>query len=1094
SVKGIDDRARAVAKERARQKGVTLGDFINDMLLQGHSEAGPRDLQQRLQDEIGEPSALDRLTRKLEAVEARSTLAITGIDQSVLGLIARLENAEASTSVMASEVDGMVDELRLTQEALRDKISALEADDTAVRNLESMRALEDALGKLANHVYEEGQLAQEETSAIKGRVEAGFSELTDRVDNMDLKVERTLSEAAERIEKSVEQAELRTEGTVRHVSERLSAIETSVASRLEKVGNMGGRVDAVEADVSGALTSMEATLVRIQDRLNRAESTTDAALMGLEQSFISLDERLSKVADDADPRKTDQMRAEIEARFEALANDLRDSVSAARSDLANQIEAAATGENPELMGRIETTIETLKQRLVTGEERSSRAVEAISQQMSRLSTGLDQRLSSIEAQEETVLTKVSDQITGVAETFEKRIEESEGRSAVAIEQVGEQVATAVNRLQAKQETALADLKNEMAASSQRSEARLSNALSNVSDRLRQIQQQTVEHVSPVQKAMASLAARLEAVEDFTSPPGTPIQPAPSFETPTPQSLEVEPFEAFEPEVVTTEAAEDEGVQDFMSDLQSFDTDASEDMPFEPASEGSETDTDADYTPSEPHAYIAELPEDSFDEDDPFAELGGWDEADSELRDTEVFSAGDEEFVAEAPFEPAAEHLEETPAPLPVDEEATDYLSRARRAAIAASSDQTNAKKPSKKKDKAARKKSKSDDKAIAKGVSARQSGKGGSSKLPIIAAASVLAIAAAGGGAYISLRGKQAAGPVTPMAVAPTAQANATETPATSEAEALDDMLFETETASTEPPSASLNALKPVGVAEAETTQIKATPLPKIPPALTLERAAKEGNPVAQYLYGEQRLSARDYVTGPDFIKRAASQGLSAAQYRLAKLHEEGLGVPRDMTAARDWTRKAARGGNIKAMHDLAVFYADGEGGSQSYAGAAKWFRQAADFGLVDSQYNLAVLHEEGLGVSPSAEEALFWYEVALRGGDGGAKAEIDRLRQNVPLTVAQATAQRAESWTKSTPPAAANGVFTTQNWGMGGRDQVVAIQTVLNGLGYEAGTPDGIAGAGTRTAIRAFQADHGLATTGEIDVGLIEALNSKVG
>ncbi|MEL7230959.1 MAG: hypothetical protein AAGJ85_00440, partial [Pseudomonadota bacterium] len=271
SVKGIDDRARAVAKERARQKGVTLGDFINDMLLQGHSEAGPRDLQQRLQDEIGETSALDRLTRKLEAVEARSTLAITGIDQSVLGLIARLENAEASTSAVASEVDGMVDELRLTQEALRDKITALEADDTGQRNLDSMRALEDALGKLANHVYEEGQLAQEETSAIKGRVEAGFSELTERVDNMDHKVERTLSEAAERIEKSVEQAELRTEGTVRHVSERLSAIETSVASRLEKVGNMGGRVDAVEADVSGALTSMEATLVRIQDRLNRAE-------------------------------------------------------------------------------------------------------------------------------------------------------------------------------------------------------------------------------------------------------------------------------------------------------------------------------------------------------------------------------------------------------------------------------------------------------------------------------------------------------------------------------------------------------------------------------------------------------------------------------------------------------------------------------------------------------------------------------------------------------------------------------------------------------------------------------------------------------
>ncbi|MEM1037372.1 MAG: peptidoglycan-binding protein [Pseudomonadota bacterium] len=1105
SVKGIDNRARAVAKERAREQGVTLGDYINDMLLKGHSEAGPRDLQQRLYNEVGEQSALDQLSRKLEAIEARSTLAITGIDQSVLGLIARLENAEVSTSAVASEVDGMVDELRQTQETLRDKITVLESDDRAERNLESMRALEDALGKLADHVYEEGKLVQDQTGAITHRVETGFSDLSDRVDDMELKVESTLSEAAKRIEKSVEQAELRTEGTVRHVSERLSAIETSVASRLESVGDMGGRVDAVEADVSGALTSMDATLARIQERLNRAETTTDAALMGLERSFVSLDEQLTKVAEDADPQKIEDLRQHFESRFETLANDLRESVANARTQLANQIEAAATGENPELMGRIETTIDTLKKRLVTGEERSDRAVEAISQQMSRLSAGLDQRLQSMEAQEQAVLDKVSDQITGVAQSFEKRIEESEGRSAAAIEQVGDQVATAVNRMQAKQESALADLKTEMAESSKRSEVRLSNALSNVSDRLRQIQQQTVDHVSPVQKAMASLAARLEAVEDFTSPPGTPVQPAPQFAVPEPQSLEIEPFEAFEAETESTaeptfETHEPEPqapVQDFMSDLQSFDTDDVDDMSFEPQTDTIETgsEADADYAPSEAHAYVAELPEDEFDADDPFAVLGGWDDPDTELRDTEVFNADmpeTAEFDVDEPFVPEGEDTAHADTALPVDNEATDYLKRAREAAIAASTDPAATKKSSRK-DKSKRK-AKSQDKAVAKGISARQSGRGSSSKLPIIAAASVLAIAAAGGGAYISLRGKQSPGPSPSIATLPTAQVSAPTLTEAETTEALDDMLFESDGETTEAPSASLNALKPVGIDEPQAVEVAAPVLPKIPAALTLERAAQEGNPVAQYLHGEARLADRDYVAGPDMIKRAASQGLSAAQYRLAKLHEEGLGVPRDMTAARSWTEKAAQGGNVKAMHDLAVFFADGEGGPQSYAGAAKWFRQAADFGLIDSQYNLAVLHEEGLGVSPSAQEALFWYEVALRGGDAGAKPEIDRLRQTVALSVAQSVAQRADSWTKSTPAAAANGTFTTRSWGYGARDQVFAIQTVLNGLGYEAGTPDGIAGAGTRTAIRGFQADNGLATTGEIDDRLIEALNAKIG
>ena len=99
SVKGIDDRARAAAKEKARLKGVTLGDYINELLLQGHSEAGPRDIETAEDfSPIPQPTAppssgIETLARRLESIEARSTLAITGFDQSVLGLLARLVNS-----------------------------------------------------------------------------------------------------------------------------------------------------------------------------------------------------------------------------------------------------------------------------------------------------------------------------------------------------------------------------------------------------------------------------------------------------------------------------------------------------------------------------------------------------------------------------------------------------------------------------------------------------------------------------------------------------------------------------------------------------------------------------------------------------------------------------------------------------------------------------------------------------------------------------------------------------------------------------------------------------------------------------------------
>ena len=53
----------------------------------------------------------------------------------------------------------------------------------------------------------------------------------------------------------------------------------------------------------------------------------------------------------------------------------------------------------------------------------------------------------------------------------------------------------------------------------------------------------------------------------------------------------------------------------------------------------------------------------------------------------------------------------------------------------------------------------------------------------------------------------------------------------------------------------------------------------------------------------------------------------------------------------------------------------------------------------------------------------------------------------------------------------------------------VQVVQEALNDAGYSCGTPDGIAGEGTKSAIRDFQSDHGLEETGEVTDELIDAL-----
>ena len=43
SVKGIDSRAREAARERARQEGMTLGEYLNSLILKG-GEVGAQDI------------------------------------------------------------------------------------------------------------------------------------------------------------------------------------------------------------------------------------------------------------------------------------------------------------------------------------------------------------------------------------------------------------------------------------------------------------------------------------------------------------------------------------------------------------------------------------------------------------------------------------------------------------------------------------------------------------------------------------------------------------------------------------------------------------------------------------------------------------------------------------------------------------------------------------------------------------------------------------------------------------------------------------------------------------------------------------------
>ena len=227
-------------------------------------------------------------------------------------------------------------------------------------------------------------------------------------------------------------------------------------------------------------------------------------------------------------------------------------------------------------------------------------------------------------------------------------------------------------------------------------------------------------------------------------------------------------------------------------------------------------------------------------------------------------------------------------------------------------------------------------------------------------------------------------------------------------------------------PNRPVNVPTPFGAAE----------LPEQIGPADLRRAALNGNANAQFIiasrYLEGRKVGRDHAKAAQWYTRAAESGLAAAQYRIGTLYERGSGVAQDRVRAMSWYAKAATQGNVKAMHNLAVMSADTANGKPDMARAAKWFAAAAQHGLPDSQYNLAVLNERGLGVEKDTKKAYKWYAIAARSGDRDSVKKVRELTVFIDKATLAHIDQSIATWQPTAPRRAANLVsISDTSWGI---------------------------------------------------------------
>ena len=251
-------------------------------------------------------------------------------------------------------------------------------------------------------------------------------------------------------------------------------------------------------------------------------------------------------------------------------------------------------------------------------------------------------------------------------------------------------------------------------------------------------------------------------------------------------------------------------------------------------------------------------------------------------------------------------------------------------------------------------------------------------------------------------------------------------------------------------------------------------------------RAAEQGDADAQFNLGVKYDNGQgvlqNYGEAVKWYRKAAEQGYASAQFRLGLRYANGQGVPQDYTKALKWYRKAAGQGVPEAQFNLALRYDKGEGIPQDYVQALKWYRKAAEQGQPNAQHNLGVMYGKGKGIPQDYVQAHKWYNLAasrLPSGEDRDLAVKNRDFAAGRMTAAQiAEAQRlARDWRPKTQAAPTYDFYSR----VIESERVRGVQLNLATLGYKPGPADGILGSRTRSAVEAFQRDHGLPVTGEV-------------
>ncbi|MHA6287381.1 peptidoglycan-binding protein [Maricaulis sp. CAU 1757] len=506
-MKGIDPRARARAKTAARKEGVTLGEWLNRVILDDNDPAGPQwdDALEAFPGFSGGQAfdgdedrllraMVNRLTDRVESSEAMSAKTLGNLDRAINQLAERIAKDDTTRAQEIKTARDALDQIRIGQDELGDRIRDLESRPAGTASTD--RAVETSIMKLARRLYEH----ENDTAA---RLHA---------------VDEDQRRSSETLESRLARLESRADDFAELSKKREDRTAISLQDMQRNTDSLRARVESTERIADKAGSALEGSLSKLDDRLRSLETRNSSETLELERRFDRLSNEVATIIADTRAQMTKAVdKAAAEPRVEKLEAALTQAL-----ERIGDAERRQTESMSRLGEEITKLAGAIDRRLTESEQRATEL-----RRDSEKENQLERRFDEVRDENRQAIRKMGDEVTRLGRSLADRIVKSEERTNEMVDTATERMAQMLDRFDENRGAREEDLEARLRQSEERTAQRIEDALSGVQERMATVRADTEDALSPVQRAMSALADRLEAIEARTpaKPSGKPASEA-----------------------------------------------------------------------------------------------------------------------------------------------------------------------------------------------------------------------------------------------------------------------------------------------------------------------------------------------------------------------------------------------------------------------------------------------------------------------------------------------------------------------------------------------------------------------------------------